>query len=89
VEYVTEPGEGQLALPYPVCIPTAPEATPKRVRTFVQSNPIAAVCVRPSSSFTSNKDIAPEAGNVILSSLYYFLSYIYMKQYSEFVTKII
>jgi hypothetical protein len=70
VEYVIEHGAAQLALPYPVCRPTAPEAVPKRVLTFVQSNPICAVCDKPSSSFTSNKDIAPEAGNAIIISYY-------------------
>jgi hypothetical protein len=65
---VGAPGTDVLDLPYPVVIPTAPEATAKRVLTLVQSNPICAECDKPSSSFTSNKDIAPEAWSVIIIS---------------------
>jgi hypothetical protein len=65
---VGAPGTVVFDLPYPVVKPTAPEATPKRVLTLVQSNPICAVRVNPSSVLTSNKDIAPEAGNAIIIS---------------------
>jgi hypothetical protein len=68
---VGAPGTDVFDLPYPSNMATAPEASAKRVLTDVQSNPNCAVRVKPSSSLTSNKDIAPEAGSVIIISSYY------------------
>jgi hypothetical protein len=49
---------------------TAPEASPKRVLTLVQSIPICADVEFPNSVFTQNNPIAPDDGNVIYSSYY-------------------
>jgi hypothetical protein len=52
-------------LPYRLLSEIAPLAIPARLRTAVSPSEIAAVLARPSSTFTADKEIAPEDGSVM------------------------